>query len=130
MLMRICLGCSKAIPAGGSSRCATCDQQHRRRRDQRKNARPAAKFYATPAWRKTRRRVLARDGCCQRCGTTLNLTVHHIDGYQDPLDERGLEVLCLRCQARRAEASNARAEHNQNSRCHGGHQGIVNTVEL
>jgi 5-methylcytosine-specific restriction endonuclease McrA len=54
---------------------------------------------STSQWRRIRKIVINRDGCCQRCGTEEGLTVDHIVprtlGGDDSLSN--LEVLCGSC---------------------------------
>lgn len=46
---------------------------------------------------KVRPQVLSRDGnCCVKCGSTLSLEVHHIDGYKNNAPEM-LVTLCYLC---------------------------------
>lgn len=53
-------------------------------------------------WQETSRAVRQRDGCCQKCGSTVNLQVHHIK----PLSRGGsnkrlnLITLCSGCHAK------------------------------
>ena len=59
---------------------------------------PSGRKGSTRKWRKTRERVLARDGhCCQVCGDTVTLEVHHlVDWAQGGTDEdSNLETRCF-----------------------------------
>lgn len=54
-------------------------------------------------WRKVAALVKARDGCCQSCGTTRNLTVHHTTKAReavDPYDPDLCVTLCRSCHGR------------------------------
>lgn len=56
--------------------------------------------YAVRVWA---REVLKRDGCCVRCGSTYNLTAHHVQSYADNPEmrfelENGV-TLCGNCHA-------------------------------
>ena len=75
-MFKTCIKCGKIIPANMGSRCA--DHPNRWRSG------------STREWRKTRERILARDGyrCTvqvrpgERCEETRLLEVHHIDGEE------------------------------------------------
>jgi 5-methylcytosine-specific restriction endonuclease McrA len=76
MVMKICIKCGKIIPASMGSRC----EEHPKR----------WRSGSTTQWRKTRERILARDGyrCTtqvrpgERCEGTTLLQVHHIYGEE------------------------------------------------
>jgi 5-methylcytosine-specific restriction endonuclease McrA len=54
----------------------------------------------THRWQKTRARVKARDGhACVCCGSTRNLSVHHIikARFGGTDDESNLQTVCSRC---------------------------------
>jgi hypothetical protein len=73
-MWKLCIKCGKIIPASMGSRCADHPKRWR--------------SGSTPEWRKTRGRILARDGyrCTvhvrlgERCAGTTLLEVHHVDG--------------------------------------------------
>ena len=58
-----------------------------------------ADYIQSPAWQEKRRQVLERDGyCCTRCGSAVNLDVHHLTYSHfgnEPLED--LVTLCRRC---------------------------------
>jgi hypothetical protein len=76
MVMKTCIKCGKIIPASMGSRCA--DHPNR------------WSSGSTREWRKTRERILARDGyrCTthvrpgERCEGTRLLEIHHIYGEE------------------------------------------------
>lgn len=59
-----------------------------------------------PRWFSIRRRILARDKCCQRCGASEQLHVHHIVPFRmwkridDANAETNLVALCPPCHRR------------------------------
>jgi len=58
-----------------------------------------ADYIQSPAWQEKRKMVLERDGyCCTRCGSAINLDVHHLT-YEhfgnEPLED--LVTLCRKC---------------------------------
>jgi 5-methylcytosine-specific restriction endonuclease McrA len=75
MVMRMCIKCGRIIPANMGSGCELHPLRWRTKG-------------STREWRKTRERILARDGyrCTvhvrpgQRCETTTLLEVHHLTG--------------------------------------------------
>jgi 5-methylcytosine-specific restriction endonuclease McrA len=74
MVMRMCIKCGRIIPANMGSRCELHPLRWRTKG-------------STREWRKTRARILARDGyrCTvhirpgERCPETQLLEVHHLD---------------------------------------------------
>jgi 5-methylcytosine-specific restriction enzyme A len=52
----------------------------------------------SPKWIKTRKEHIKREACCQACGRTNNLEVHHIKDYSEhpelELDDDNLITLC------------------------------------
>jgi 5-methylcytosine-specific restriction endonuclease McrA len=87
-------------PAG--QHCAEHEPQRRartnRRHAQAKHHRqPRHGINSTAAWRKARASVLQRDGGCIHCGSTTDLTAHHIAGYEDPYNTDMIVTLCRRC---------------------------------
>jgi len=57
-------------------------------------------YLASPQWKEKRLQVLKRDNhCCQNCGLTHHLTVHHMSGYNlipnEPIS--ALTTLCNSC---------------------------------
>lgn len=69
-------------------------------------------YLQTPAWRRFRARVIARDKMCRLCGGTSNLEVHHIPPYGDyrnaPLIR--LTTLCRDCHEYVTKEQRARRE--------------------
>jgi 5-methylcytosine-specific restriction endonuclease McrA len=63
------------------------------------------RFKNSPAWRKLRPTIVARDGACVDCSSTVNLTVHHIKPVRLApdlaLDPDNLVTLCRSCHGRR-----------------------------
>jgi 5-methylcytosine-specific restriction endonuclease McrA len=59
----------RITPDGRCDDCRRADQQRRHTRNLEAGR-------LTARWQRTRRLVLARDGACQHCGTTVDLTVH------------------------------------------------------
>ena len=85
-LARACPQCGRM----GRGRCANCARP----------ARQGASLYDSARWQKLRAIVRARDGACVRCGTTANLSVHHIDGDWRNNTMSNLVTLCRRCHGR------------------------------
>jgi 5-methylcytosine-specific restriction endonuclease McrA len=89
-MMKTCIKCGRIIPASMGSRCE--DHPNRWRSG------------STREWRKTRERILARDGyrCTvhirpgERCEGTKLLEIHHIDGGGDVLlvPDEELRTVC------------------------------------
>jgi 5-methylcytosine-specific restriction endonuclease McrA len=60
----------------------------------------ANKYYSSKAWKQLSQLVLKRDGYkCQRCGSSENLVVHHIQPRSDggPDFENNLKTVCKSC---------------------------------
>lgn len=60
----------------------------------------AHNWYNTRAWRKVRASVIADRPYCERCGSTIDLEVHHLRKartYDEFMDEANLMVLCVSC---------------------------------
>lgn len=57
------------------------------------NMQDVTKDYNSPYYRKKQKKIIAEQKWCQLCGTTENLTAHHIGGRED----RGLVCLCDTC---------------------------------
>ena len=122
---RICLGCGTLVVGMTAERCAPCETMERddrarvRRAYGGRKAGPTARgkrrraLYDTPQWREVRARVKQRDGACRMCGTTANLTVHHIrpaaDDEAAALDMDNLVTLCRKCHGRIDGGKSARA---------------------
>ncbi len=103
MKMKLCghPGCNKLVISGGYF-CPAHQLLHDRQR--KENAFKSATRYAdynTPEWRKLRARVLSSRKCCELCGSTYRLQVHHIiPARVRPdlfLEESNLQVLCQTC---------------------------------
>lgn len=89
--MRLCLRCGKATSAiRKEHRPVLCDACRRAWERERNEARP----WYEGTWPRLRRRALALQPWCTRCGSRTDLEVDHVEGRT--LDE-GLQVLCRRC---------------------------------
>lgn len=59
------------------------------------------RLYSGAAWRRLRRAVLARDRCCQGCGATNQLHMHHIKAWATHpelrFDVGNVVLLCESC---------------------------------
>ena len=93
--LKICTRCASLHDEQGP-RCVRCPEQRRGlSRD------PAARaIYDSWRWRKLRAAKVAEVGACQRCGLSVNLSVHHdlpISSGYDPYDPDNLVVLCRKC---------------------------------
>lgn len=105
----ICLDCGRIhVPQPGETtrgRCPSCRDLHSRRPRQphRQTARRATgqALYASAAWRRVRDLVRERDGSCRRCGSTTNLTAHHLTSIHErpdlSLDPANVITLCRSC---------------------------------
>lgn len=111
---RICLDCNTLYPPPTDQtrdygRCPHCRPQYLSRKPRGKHKPTperalAQAFYRSGAWGRTRRIALNRDQACTSCGTTRNLSVHHIVSIRDApelsLDPTNLTTLCQRCHAK------------------------------
>ena len=113
-LVKICSRCGATdVPAGRS--CPRCEPTRRARDEARRRAKPQRKIWDSARWKRTRARVLQRDGYrCQRCGRERSelkpnelLLAHHVRGLTPILAEGGdpfaldeLECLCSKCSGR------------------------------
>ncbi|CAB4924605.1 unannotated protein [freshwater metagenome] len=88
---RICLDCNVLFPDDRTirtfGRCPACRRAYVKRQAARPRkhtrratpARAAAQgFYSSTAWKKARNLARKRDGVCTSCGTSADLTVHHV----------------------------------------------------
>ena len=110
----ICLDCNALFPEDRTiktyGRCPRCrpaylDRQaarpgrHNRRRTREREI--TQSFYDSTSWKKIRDVARRRDGACTRCGTTTDLTVHHIHSRRThphlALDVDNLTTLCRSC---------------------------------
>jgi hypothetical protein len=85
-----CIGCAVLIPVGSGGRCARC-------------RRPARRYRATAAWKRTSAAVRAGASCAD-CGSAGRLEAHHVDelGVDVAAGIRGeLVPLCGPCHDRR-----------------------------
>ncbi|MFN0092910.1 MAG: HNH endonuclease [Acidimicrobiales bacterium] len=85
-------GCTR-ITNGG--RChahpmTTSPHDEQRRRDRRRSS-----GRNTKAWARMRAATIARDEACTRCGSTTDLTAHHLTYPAGSIDD--LTTLCRRC---------------------------------
>lgn len=103
MKLKLCCypGCNK-LSAGYY--CPT--HAAKREAERRQNAfRYASRYadYSNPEWRKLSRQLIQEKGCCERCGGTIGLSVHHIIPVRYApelfLDRSNLLVLCRECHA-------------------------------
>jgi 5-methylcytosine-specific restriction endonuclease McrA len=81
-------------------------QQENARGEANPNYRPRSSVRGAGQWERARQVVLDRDGhCCQQCGSTHRLHVHHREPWQsgqaDPHALDNLETLCASCHRRR-----------------------------
>lgn len=94
-LVRLCAGCGRAID-NGLTRCPACATADNRRRAILNIKRGTN----TSRWRKLRAHAVGRDGWCQRCGTSADLTVHldpALAGDHRAATAADVVVLCRRC---------------------------------
>lgn len=84
---RACSTCGRAIDP--DSTCERCGTPHGK-------ARRAT--YASRTWRRISAEVIARDGCCQVCGSTEDLTAHH--RRYPALSSADAACLCRSCNGR------------------------------
>ena len=89
-LHRPCIDCGIVAPG---TRCPTCERIYQAARARRPKA---AKIWRTARWQETSRRAIRRDGECQLCGATTNLTAHHLH-YDAPFDTTTIITLCRTC---------------------------------
>lgn len=126
----ICLDCnrlfSRRVDIRDHSRCPACLPAHLQRRSANRGQhldtpkrRATRAFTASTEWRNVAKQVRLRDGACQACGTTRDLTVHHIRGIHDApelrYDPDNLTTLCRSCHAREANTQ-ARARTRARAR--------------
>lgn len=105
----ICLDCNRIhLPQSGEvtrGRCPTCRTRRAAtpRAPHRNTPRRAAgrAFYSSTAWRRLRAHVRTRDGSCRRCGSSDDLTAHHLvsihDAPERALDAANVVTLCRSC---------------------------------
>jgi 5-methylcytosine-specific restriction endonuclease McrA len=96
---RTCLDCGRITPAG-QRRCDACLPGWRARERERGRRRPSRAIYDNPYWPRVRKKVIARDEVCVRCGSDQHLQVHHlVPPYQggEPFDESNLVTVCRAC---------------------------------
>jgi len=100
MKVKICAeaGCSILIDSGS----IYCSEHIPPKRIPFKNAiRTNEKFYSTTRWRKLRKQILRDTPYCVKCGTTINLEIHHkIPPRGDDdlfFDADNLIPVCKRC---------------------------------
>jgi len=105
MKLKLCgwCGCNELVTSGYY--CA----KHKAIADQRKAERDRASWenmervanYKTPEWRALSKATIKEVGCCQRCGATVRLQVHHVQPVRyHPelfLERSNLIVLCESC---------------------------------
>jgi 5-methylcytosine-specific restriction endonuclease McrA len=130
----ICLDCSLIVVEVRNGRCPTCWVTWRKSSTRRDGSQQSVKqpgsrrltphrmksqaIYRTARWKRVREMVMARDGrVCRVCGTTQNLTVHHIVSIVKDeslaYDPANLATVCRRCHGRldggKAAANKARS---------------------
>lgn len=91
-VLRPCLTCGEPVDGTRCTTCARARERERVRRGQR-----------SYRWRKLSERVRRRSPFCERCGSTVALTVDHrvplsMGGAE--YDEANLRVLCRPCHGR------------------------------
>lgn len=113
----ICLDCQRIVAEAHMGRCEECQAAWRARAPKGKPRRPARprqltaarmtnhSIYRTAKWREVRKARIQMDGgVCRVCGTSENLTVHHI--VPITRDEslayalENLATVCRRCHGR------------------------------
>jgi 5-methylcytosine-specific restriction endonuclease McrA len=82
-----------AVPIGG--RCDRCRAEQR----ERYATTPQRRVRGSARWKRARAQAKRRDGCCQRCGSTSNLEVHHLVALEDAGDPFALSNLTTLCSA-------------------------------
>lgn len=112
----ICIDCAKSTDAVARGRCAKCYRVWADRKNEgdrgrkRTGSRTAARaehqaLITSKEWRRISKMVRLRDGSCQDCGTTQQLTAHHlVPVRQAPhlaLDPSNCVTLCRACHGRR-----------------------------
>jgi 5-methylcytosine-specific restriction enzyme A len=110
----ICMDCSRTVPSISRGRCPRClpfarAEQNAKHGDRTGRMTPERaahhRFKNSPAWRKLRLTIIARDGGCADCGREDNLSVHHIKKFRThpelALDPDNLITVCRSCHGRR-----------------------------
>jgi len=90
------------IPRGKT--CRLCALERGRGRDRTRRD-PAQKVRNTYRYRRFRAAVIAAHPWCERCGTTADLTIDHIEPMERnlarALDPTNVRVWCRRCNSRK-----------------------------
>jgi len=108
--VHLCIDCARTVDHIVRGRCSACSpaaNKERRKKHGHMTGKmtPARKahtdFVSSPAWRRVSKLVRERDGSCVRCGSTRQLTAHHMIPVRvDPslaLDADNCVTLCRRC---------------------------------
>jgi 5-methylcytosine-specific restriction protein A len=108
--VHLCIDCARTVDHIVRGRCSACSpaaNKERRKKHGHMTGKmtPARKahtdFVSSPAWRRVSKLVRERDGSCVRCGSTRQLTAHHIIPVRvDPsvaLDVDNCVTLCRSC---------------------------------
>lgn len=88
-VLRPCITCGEAVDGTRCPTCSRAKERERVRRGQRSHQ-----------WRLLSQRVRRRSPFCERCGSTVTLTVDHIKPVSmggAEYDEANLRVLCKQC---------------------------------
>lgn len=93
---RFCSDCGRFCVFGESNlstRCHECHKKHcrARKRDTRRKKRQTGQYLYTKRYASRKKKVIADHPYCALCGTTENLTCHHVGGGNN------LTVLCDEC---------------------------------
>jgi len=81
----------------------------------RRKRNPQRKVWDSARWKRVRKEVKARDGCCRDCGAHERLSVHHLVALVEggaPFDPANCVTLCSACHGRR-EGERRRASSGQ-----------------
>ncbi len=99
-IFRLCSVCGGTYPLGGRStgKCPPCFKTYERERQRKK---PQRVVRGGARWKAAREAVRARDGHqCTRCGSSVQLEVHHVVALEDggaAYDPANLVTLCANC---------------------------------
>ena len=101
MVKRLCLAGCGALTTG-----TYCPRHDTRRSEDRHRLSQRQRGYATAEYRRNRRLVLERDGCCVYCGAPAD-TVDHVVPYARSQDNSldNLVAACRSCNSRKGDRS-------------------------